>query len=297
MALAATALDADTVMPGACRHAIAPSRLELPAPAHRHVSKMEMKTPSLDRTDGAGGAHVALIDDRHGDGGRLLGQLRRMGHDAVAFAGPTSFLAALSAGEHFDLLLVVVEDELTRRSLFAVCRTLELPTLLVVRTRQWAQLASWHGAPGWDDLIEFDEVPSESATTELEWRLRALLSKQRPPRNAPAATSGFGAWGDYRFLGTASTVLHRHRSIRLQPRQYAFALTLFRHLGQVVTREWLWQSVWQTPTPRAGARVLDVCATNVRSRLDLRAENGFVLRAVYGQGYQIVAVPAEPAQP
>jgi DNA-binding response OmpR family regulator len=69
-----------------------------------------------------------------------------------------------------------------------------------------------------------------------------------------------------------------------------FALQLFRNVGRVLSREWLLDALWANRRSLESQRTVDVCATKVRKKLSLSNENGFVLRAIYGQGYQLVAV-------
>lgn len=231
---------------------------------------------------------VALLDPQGTTGPQLLHSLPRLGYDTLRFSSAGDFFALLDGGQPIDLLLLVVENELASRSLFAACRALNIPTLLIVRDRRWEPLMPWRDAPGWDDFIELHGAGIDDAINELAWRMRTLLLRAR--QAAQTASLGAASWGPYRFLDMAHTVLLHERRIRLQPRQYAFAVTLFRNAGQVITREWLWQSIWDKTTPYEGTRVLDVCAANIRKRLDLCAANGYELRAVYKQGYRLVSV-------
>ncbi|PIF78381.1 DNA-binding response OmpR family regulator [Variovorax sp. 54] len=231
---------------------------------------------------------VALLDEQGVTGGQLLHNLPLLGYDAFQFSSLADFFASLDSGRQVDLLLVVVDNELASRSLFAACRALNIQTLLIVRDKRWEQLLPWRDAPGWDDFIELHGAGIEDTMNELAWRMRTLLLRAR--HAAQSASLGPPTWGPYRFLDMAHTVLLHDQRIRLQPRQYAFAVTLFRNAGQVITRDWLWQSIWDKTTPYEGTRVLDVCAANIRKRLDLCAENGYELRAVYKQGYRLVPV-------
>lgn len=241
-----------------------------------------------------GTARVALLDEQGEIGGPLLHSLPRLGYDAIPFTRLSDFLSSLDCGRQVDLLLLMVDNELASRSLFAACRALNIPTLLIVRDKRWEQLMPWRDAPGWDDFIELHGAGIEGAMNELAWRMRTLLLRAR--HAAQTTHLHTTSWGSYQFLDMAHTVLLGDRRIRLQPRQYAFAVTLFRNAGQVITRDWLWQSIWDKTTPYEGTRVLDVCAANIRKRLNLCAENGFVLRAVYKRGYQLIPVSPAPGQ-
>jgi DNA-binding response OmpR family regulator len=113
-----------------------------------------------------------------------------------------------------------------------------------------------------------------------------------PPKGAEAAGM---VRGDYCFLERRRVVLHREREVLLQPREFEFALQLFQNVGRVLTREWLRESIWRARHHREDSRVLDVCAANLRRKLALQSENGFVLKAVYKTGYCLFEMPLDSA--
>jgi DNA-binding response OmpR family regulator len=83
-------------------------------------------------------------------------------------------------------------------------------------------------------------------------------------------------------------VLHKGREIPLQRRQFIFALKMFQSLGSVVTRDYLARCFGERL--EMGSRSLDGCAATIRKKLELREENGLILRAVYRHGYQLVSL-------
>ncbi len=192
-----------------------------------------------------------------------------MGHQLATFTSSADLFAALGRGQRFDLLLLASQDKLTCRSLHAVCKVLGMPMLI------GPQGEHWEGLPSWNE--------------ELARRRRTVLQRgDWPTWDARTEEMVRGA---YRFIDSSKSVFLRGREIHLPPRSFAFASELFRNVGTVLTREWLWNSIWKAPPQREIGRVIDVCAASVRKKLDLNAENGFVLNAVYGKGYQLVAIP------
>lgn len=212
-----------------------------------------------------------------------------MGHECLAFAEAGELLLALGEGRRFSLLLVSLHDEALRSGLLAVSRVLGMPVLLTVPDGQWELLSSTTGDTAPAAMLGADV--SRMTDAELDWLVRAL-ARPRPGVTTPASvfTHGTGPWGDYRFHEDSHVVQFRESEIHLQPRQFAFALQAFQNLGRVLAREWLWNALWGTAIQREGNRALDACASSVRRKLGLHGENGFLLRSVYGQGYQLVAV-------
>lgn len=232
---------------------------------------------------------IALVESDDASHLILQRRLKLMGHRLAVFASVANLLAALSGGLRVDLLLLTPQDEMTSKYLSAVCKVQAIPVLLVVQDHQWDGLRESDFAQS--DAIGFDL--SRSNDHELGWRMHALSRRKcavTPMRRLQVA--GFMVWGDYEFLDDGRTVLYRGRQITLQPRQFALALELFRNVGRVLTRDFLWNSLWKGMPVRGDGRALDACAANLRKKLDLREDNEFVLWAVYGRGYQLVSVHA-----
>ncbi|WP_176801213.1 winged helix-turn-helix domain-containing protein [Variovorax sp. EL159] len=239
-----------------------------------------------------GALSIAILGSDGARTAALQGRLDRMGHQSVVFAGTPDFLTTLSNGVRFSLLLLLApQDDMTNASLRAVCKVLGMPALLAIQDGGRERLLSMDDDAQWNDALDLEAPTAMDA--ELDWQIHLLLQRAGNTQRQEAHAAGDTlVRGDYRFLGGSNTVLHHDREIILQPRQFAFALALFRNVGEVLTRGWLQKSLWKDAPQREGARALDVCAAGLRRRLDLRHENGFVLRAVYGTGYQLMAVPS-----
>ena len=227
---------------------------------------------------------IALYDGDDMRSAALKSKLDSMGHETIVFTRIADLLEFLRGGQkRFDLLLAPLQDDLVKRLLFLGEGASGLPTLLLVDPAQWEHPLFRREGLAWCDVVDFDIARTRNE--ELAWRMRTLLARRGKGAMARVAQNAGLAWGDYRFLERHRIVLHRDREILLQPRQFDFALELFRNMGRVVTRDWLWSALWRATSQREDSRVFDVCATNVRRKLELCAENGFVLKAVYGRGY------------
>ncbi|MDQ0043657.1 winged helix-turn-helix domain-containing protein [Variovorax boronicumulans] len=239
---------------------------------------------------------IALYDSDDVRSAALERRLSAMGHHAVAFTHEDNLLEFLEEHQRFDLLLAPLQNGLPRRVLAGGSHAQGMPALLLVEGAQWGQLLLRNEDAEAVDAIEFDAL--RTTNDELEWRIRSLLARAKGGSSRSARVQEL-AWGDYRFVVHHRIVLHRGREIFLQPRQFDFALELFRNMDRVVTRDWLWNALWRS-TSRRTSRGFDVCATNVRRKLALHEKNGFVLKAVYGQGYLLskcVDVQDEVVQP
>ena len=218
----------------------------------------------------------------------LLNRLWRMGHQLFMFAGTADFLVALDRGERFGLLLLPMRAESPKVStvLSIVCKALGMPVLLLTQAGRSGDSPLRNGDFAWSDAV--DLCASRTTDEELDWRIREMLRQTRmsaASQVTSVASSPGLVFGDYQFFDDTHAVLYRGRNVVLQPRQFHFALQLFQNFGRLLTREWLWQSIWKLAPQNNGARTIDVCAANVRRKLELHEEHGLSLRAVYGQGY------------
>lgn len=91
---------------------------------------------------------------------------------------------------------------------------------------------------------------------------------------------------DYEFNQFEQTVTCKGEVIDLTEREFSLALLFFRNLGKPVSREAIFETVWKR-TNNPSSRALYTHIYRLRHSLNLTAENGFVLRTVYGFGYRL----------
>ena len=230
----------------------------------------------------------------------LLHRLEQERHLVSGFSDIAELLDALAQGERFDLLMLPPRRERAEwERLAAACKVLCMPMLVVAAPGHVGMIALMDEVVG--DKVVTDMATTDSADAEVAWRIRTLLQRARALERGTLGQQDF-VMGDYRFLGRQRLVLHRGQPIHLQERQFELAQVLFRHAGRVVTRGWLWSTIWGVPSRQEGTRSLDTCVTNVRRKLNLCSENGFTLRSIYRQGYMLcpTGVPSlafDPSMP
>lgn len=231
---------------------------------------------------------VAVLDDDIHQLDLLTHAVHGLGYVCHRFSTAAALLHALQRAT-FDLFLI--DWELPDMPGLDVLRTLRLrhrtlsPVIFVTHRgdeRDVVQALS----VGADDYVV---KPVRSA--ELKARMLALLRRVQPQAAAELRH------GDFLLLPASGAVHYRDQPIELKQREFELAQCLFAHLGQLLSRAYLMQTVWghdaDLPT-----RTLDTHVSAVRSKLGLRPERGYRLSAVYGHGYRLeaIAMPGADAQ-
>ena len=156
----------------------------------------------------------------------------------------------------------------------------QLPILFVTRRREE------------QDVIEALSCGADDFMTkplrmgELVARTTALLR-----RAYPQAMSDNLVFGPYRFDPEKRSLWLRDQPVELKNREYDLALFLFQNMGRLLSRDHLKEIVWGQVAD-VMSRSLDTHISRLRTLLDLRPANGFIVTAVYGVGYRFEAVEA-----
>jgi len=77
--------------------------------------------------------------------------------------------------------------------------------------------------------------------------------------------------------------------IELTLEEFDLALFLFRHIGQLLSRGHILESIWGR-NPDLNTRTVDTHVSRIRNKLELTAENGLRLSSVYFYGYRLERV-------
>lgn len=229
---------------------------------------------------------VAVLDDDAHQLDFLSHAVEALGYACHRFSTGAALLQALQRAT-FDLLLI--DWELPDMPGLDVLRTLRgrhrarTPVIFVTHRDEERDVVQALSA-GADDYVV---KPVRSA--ELKARMLALLRRAYPDEEAGVRH------GDFLLQPSSRTACYQGRPVELKQREFELAHCLFTHMGQLLSRAYLMQTVWgreaDVPT-----RTLDTHVSAVRSKLGLRPERGYRLSAVYGHGYRLEAIaPAQPA--
>jgi DNA-binding response OmpR family regulator len=127
-----------------------------------------------------------------------------------------------------------------------------------------------------------DYVTKPFRPAVLQARVAALGRRsQTAQSDSPIET-----FGNYAFDVQKKSVQFDKQDVPLTAKEFQLALLLFRSADRAVSRQHVLETIWglraDIPT-----RTLDSHITRLRSKLLLRAENGYQLSSIYGFGYRL----------
>lgn len=118
--------------------------------------------------------------------------------------------------------------------------------------------------------------------SELVARVQALLRRAYPTQTQSETLQ----FGNYRFETKAGRVTMNDVPIEMTQKEFDLALLLFRNMGRPLSRAYILEAVWSRDVD-IPSRTMDTHISRVRSKLELRPENGYRLAPVYSYGYRL----------
>ena len=229
---------------------------------------------------------IAVLDDDPVQLEAISGVATAAGYRPTLFSRAQALISALRK-DTFDLL--IVDWNLPDRSgleVLAWARTNlkpPPPMLLVTSRAEDEDIVAGLNA-GADDYL-----PKPLSPVVLEARIKALMRRAY----AQAAAPGPETYGDTAFHETAGSVTRNGRTVTLTAKEFALARLLFRNLHRALSRTYILEPVWGNE-PNLNSRSLDMHISRIRTKLDLRPEQGFRLTPIYSYGYRLERIDADP---
>ena len=231
---------------------------------------------------------IALIDGNSIRRNALQSRLRDLGYFSSGFELPYAELNARLGENYFSCAIYVFDGG--RSSFLKMRGALEnsnIPLLIVTLQENLGALASLERNAL--DCMEFDAVPLTCSDRELVWRLEFLL---RRTERIVAEREEIRR-GPYFLSKRNKTAWVDGKKVDLQPLQFILAFEFFKNLNSILTRRALYSALWGDSDEMNYSRRLDACVSAVRRKLKICPANGFVLRSIYGRGYELFPISKE----
>ncbi len=117
---------------------------------------------------------------------------------------------------------------------------------------------------------------------ELIARLHALVRRAQPPTQEERYLD----FDRFKFDLRTQTLTANEEQIDMTQKEFHLALLLFRNIGRPLSRGHIREEVWGHDSD-VPSRTMDTHVSRVRTKLNLRPEEGYLLAPVYSYGYRL----------
>ncbi len=222
---------------------------------------------------------VAIADDENDVIAFMTNIIEKLGHTVVSFNDGNMLSQALIR-ETFDLL--ILDWSMPGKDGLAILEWMasamaERPPVIMMTNRTAKQDISDALNAGADDYITKPEDPVVIAA-----RINALLRRSA----GSGAFETEATYGKYHLNRIDQTISYDAEKVLLTAKEFELADLFFRNADRTLSRNYIMESIWRT-TALLATRTLDMHISRVRSKLDLKPENGFRIFTVFGYGYRL----------
>lgn len=203
----------------------------------------------------------------------LLKILNCAGYHAIAFNSAKEL-------QHDPFDMLIVDNDISDNATKIIASAKEKCDAILFITAHFAEdeIVTALAAGATDYLIK--PIRRNELITRVEVLLRRAYPNQSPPENLE--------FGRYIFETRSGRISLSGQFIELTRKEFDLALLLFRNLGKPLSRATILETIWSRETD-IPSRTLDTHISRVRTKLQLRPENGFRLAPVYSYGYRLDA--------
>jgi DNA-binding response OmpR family regulator len=231
--------------------------------------------------------HIGLLEDDPDQIELISHWTRESGDDLKPYTTGDSFRSAL-ADEDFDLL--ILDWHLPDTSGIEVLdwlrgeRAQNTPVIFITSrdSEESVVEALDHGA---DDYM----VKPVSKSITLA-RIKALARRRQA--TDPSSKEDLSAFAPYEFHLEQQSISIDGETPKLTTKEFELALYLFRHAGNLVSRDQLLEEIWETRGD-LNTRTVDTHVSRIRSKLGINPEHGWQLSSIYQRGYRLSRISAE----
>lgn len=221
------------------------------------------------------GRRILAIEDDPTLGAHLKSSLEALGFQVtLANEGPRGL--SLANERPFDLILLdILLPGLGGLELLARLRDRRRTPVLMMSALGEEQ----HRIRGFDSGAD-DYLPKPFSIAELRVRIEAILRRVAYERLQPLPASD----GPLRFDEARCDVCHTGRWLGLTATEYRLLELLYRHVGEVLSKPFLYQQVLRRGYSQHD-RSLDMHVSNLRRKLNQAGGGRLRLESVWGKGY------------
>ena len=231
---------------------------------------------------------VAIADDDETARLFLSELLTKAGHACSSFSNGRDVIAALQR-DTFDLL--VIDWAMPEPDGLGVIRWARAnldapPPIIMLTNRVGAEGVVACLDAGADDYIVKPELPDIVLA-----RINAVARRSAAQGQAEDRLERFGA---HTFDKLRTVVTFGDQEHKLTAKEFSLALLLFRNAHRALSRSYIMETVWNSWAD-LDTRTLDMHISRIRSKLNLRPENGFRLLPIFSYGYRLeIFMPDAP---
>ncbi|EIZ79183.1 winged helix family two component transcriptional regulator [Novosphingobium sp. Rr 2-17] len=224
---------------------------------------------------------IAILEDDVALAGLVETTLAEAGHVCEVFGDGQLLIRALHR-HTYDVLILDwnVPGVSGLETLKWMRANLDVPPPSLMLTSRSAEEDIVEGlSAGADDYVVKPVAPAV-----LKARVTAVARRAYPEHHP-----GLEMYGPYTFDTRAETAALSGAAISLTAKEFALALLMFRNLHRALSRAYIFEALWGR-NPDLPTRTLDAHISNVRTKLNLRPDNGFKLVPIYAYGYRLEAL-------
>ena len=226
---------------------------------------------------------VAIADDETDVTDFLKAIVEELGHLAVTFSDGNALVQAL-ARDTFDL--VILDWMMPGKDGIELLKWMEgsleekPPVIMMTNRTAKADIAEALNAGAADYITK----PEDRAV--IAARINAMLRRNE---KTSGAFDTKAAYGKYQLDRIEQTVTINGETVTLTAKEFELADLFFRNADRTLSRNYIMETIWRT-TASLATRTLDMHISRVRSKLDLKPENGFRIFTVFGYGYRLESI-------